>query len=70
MAPFLPSAELLFAGIARGLDGLVSSDGLFDLRLLGGVHLAAYLAAIWLLLRGARALPGPRALSPGSAHSR
>jgi hypothetical protein len=59
MAPFLPSAELLFAGIARGLDGLVSSDGLFDLRLLGGVHVAAYLAAIWLLLRGARALPGP-----------
>jgi len=55
----LPSAELLLAGTARGLQGMFSPDGLFDLRLLGAVHLAFYLAAIWLVLRAARTLPIP-----------
>jgi hypothetical protein len=54
-----PSAGLLLAGVARGLHGVLSPDGLFDLRLLGAVHLAFYLAAIWLLLRAARTLPTP-----------
>ena len=54
----LLSAELIFAGIARGLGAALSRDGLFDLRLLGGVHLAFYLAAVWLVLRAARGLPG------------
>jgi len=55
----LPSAELLLAGTARGLHTVFWPDGLFDLRLLGAVHLAFYLAAIWLVLRAARTLPIP-----------
>lgn len=52
----VPSAELLLAGVARGLDAAFSQDGVFDLRLLGSVHLASYLAGIWLVLRAARTL--------------
>ena len=55
----LPSAELLLAGIARGLDAVFSRDGFFDLRLLGAVHLVFYLSAVWLLLRAARSLQLP-----------
>lgn len=55
----LPSTELLLAGLARGIDALFTGDEVFDLRLLGAVHLACYLCAIGLVLRGARTLPGP-----------
>lgn len=59
----LPSAELLLAGIARGIHAALFSDAEFDLRLLGGVHLVGYLVGIWFVLRAARSLPGaPRAV--------
>lgn len=50
------SSELLFAGIARGLDAALTRDDRFDLRVLGAVHLVAYLAALWFLLSAASTL--------------
>jgi hypothetical protein len=52
----IPSAALLPAGIARGIDEAFSRDGLFDLRVLGAVHLAFYVAGVWLVLVAVRSL--------------
>ena len=44
-------SEYLFVASALALNKLVSRDGTLDIRLVGFVHLAAFLAALALLLR-------------------
>jgi hypothetical protein len=48
------TSELLLARIALHINDVVSKDGLFDIRMMGFVHSAAYLAAIALLLAAFR----------------
>jgi hypothetical protein len=50
------SSETVLALVARGLGGLLGERDSFDLRLLGGVHLALLVLALGLLLRAAREL--------------
>src|SRR5271154_3425126 len=46
-----PSSEYLFTGSAVLLNKLVSRDGKLDIRLMGLVHVAAFLAAFAYLLK-------------------
>jgi len=46
-----PSSEYLFTGAAVLLNRVVSSDGTLDIRLMGLVHAAAFLAAFAYLLK-------------------
>ncbi len=51
------SSELILVGAALILDKLVSADGLFDLRVLGALHAAAFLVGLLLVLTATRSLP-------------
>lgn len=58
------SSELGFAALAVALSPLVPSPADLDLRLVGAVHAAALLVALWLLLAGLRPLhPAARVLA-------
>lgn len=48
------SSEALFIVLATLLDEAIWPDGVFDLVVLGMLHSAALLCAVWLLIRGAR----------------
>lgn len=50
------TSEALPVAIAIGLNRLVSKDGLFDIRVLGLIHTALLLVAVWLLLLSSRKL--------------
>lgn len=53
------SSELIFVYAALLLDKIVSADELFDLRVLGALHAAAFLAGLLLVLAATRTLPTP-----------
>lgn len=53
------SSELIFVKAGLLLDGLVSQAGTFDLRALGILHAAAFLAGLALALVATRTLPQP-----------
>ena len=53
------SSELIFVNAALFLDKVLSPDARFDLRLLGAVHAAAFLACLLFVLSTARSLPRP-----------
>lgn len=48
-----PTSEYLLTGAAVGLNALFGRKELLDLRVMGAVHMAVLLAAVWLLLWGA-----------------
>ncbi len=50
------TSETLFVWLGRELNGLVSKDGLFDIRIMGLLHTALLLAVVWLLLICSRKL--------------
>jgi hypothetical protein len=56
------SSELLLVEAARLLSTGLAPSGIFDLRALGAVHAAIFLAAIGLLLRAGRRLRAPARL--------
>lgn len=53
------TSELVFVKAALLFNGLVSSDGTFDLRVLGAFHAVAFLAGLALILVATRTLPRP-----------
>ena len=53
------ASEQLFAGLARLATLGTAPRGVFDVRALGAVHTAAFLAALGLLLAGSRGWPTP-----------
>jgi len=54
--PPLASTESLLVAIALGIHRVSGTAGWFDLRVLGAVHLAFFLGALYLLMREARGL--------------
>lgn len=53
------SSELIFVNSALLLEKVLSSNALFDLRSLGALHAAAFLACLLFVLSTARYLPRP-----------
>ncbi|MGH9802115.1 MAG: hypothetical protein ACRD82_17270 [Blastocatellia bacterium] len=61
------SSEIIFIKLSAIIGDWLFAGDRFDLRLLGVIHLLAYAAAFWLLMRGWRAATGfsPLCLLPG-----
>jgi len=55
------SSETMLAAVAAGLSSLLAKSGDFDIRCIGAVHAALFLAAIFLLLPVLAHFFGPRA---------
>jgi hypothetical protein len=55
----LITSELILARVARAVAEPFSSDGLFDIRVLGGVHILLLLAGLGLLAAAMAPLPRP-----------
>src|SRR5512132_2075493 len=53
------SSESLVAASARSLNRLLVSRSVFDLRVLGALHLALFLGGVGLLVAASRAVPWP-----------
>jgi hypothetical protein len=51
------TSQYLFVGCAVALNRLISKDGLLDIRVLGVIHIAAFLGASYWLLGATRRLP-------------
>jgi hypothetical protein len=57
--PFPPgfiTSEVIFAGLASIINKIITRSAIFDLRILGIVHLIAFILAIWLLIFSLRPL--------------
>ncbi len=57
-----PSTELLFIAMALPINMVLTRNGLFDIRVLGGIHVLGFLLVLFLLTRYARTLPLGRRL--------
>ena len=53
------SSEFVLCEVALLVNKVLSKDGLFDLAVLGGVHLSVYLGAVYLVLAAAQRMRGP-----------
>lgn len=54
-----PSSEMLLVWVAKLLNQTLGAKNVFDLRMLGAVHIALLLCGLWLALLAARPLSDP-----------